>query len=148
MGLASGLAPFSVITNSTEPLNKCIQVLSDGGASPIFNGRNASPWPKFMFLLKCSIRLLCRFPCSMLACKEFDVHVVFGTSAHCKSLSLPQLQPNLIKFLYLPCVLLSGITTYTAVACCSVMLSMEGCQFTPGRSECPLLSTSLPLSPP
>ncbi|KAL3154630.1 hypothetical protein ABBQ32_014079 [Trebouxia sp. C0010 RCD-2024] len=42
VGLASGLAPFSVITNSTEPLNKCIQVLSDGGASPVFNGRNAS----------------------------------------------------------------------------------------------------------
>lgn len=42
VGLASGLAPFSVIANSSEPLNTCIQVLSGGGASPVFNGRNAS----------------------------------------------------------------------------------------------------------
>ena len=42
IGLASGLAPFSAISNSSEPLNKCIEVGSGGGADPAYVGRNVS----------------------------------------------------------------------------------------------------------
>lgn len=42
MGLASGLAPLSAISNSTEPLNKCIEVSSNGGKDPLYVGRNVS----------------------------------------------------------------------------------------------------------
>ena len=43
MGLASGMAPLTYIDNSTStPLNYCIRVLSDGGADPVFTGRNVS----------------------------------------------------------------------------------------------------------
>jgi hypothetical protein len=42
IGLASGLAPFSAISNSSEPLSRCIEVLSGGGSAPIYGGRNVS----------------------------------------------------------------------------------------------------------
>lgn len=43
VGLASGLTSFSAISNSSAPLNYCIEVDSDGGASPIYGGRNVRP---------------------------------------------------------------------------------------------------------
>ena len=40
VGLASGLTSFSAINNASAPLNYCVEVLSGGGASPRYGGRN------------------------------------------------------------------------------------------------------------
>lgn len=58
VGLASGLAPFSAISNSSEPLNLCIEVLSGGGKSPVYGGRNVCSvlkCPSFVAVMFCSL---------------------------------------------------------------------------------------------
>ena len=63
MGLASGLAPFSAISNSTQPLNRCIEVLSGGGASPIYGGRNVSAKHQLDPVLSWEMILFCFLDC-------------------------------------------------------------------------------------